>query len=259
MRRLFDYAKKCQALPGAFGGGGGGGGGGATTACLDPQLLSPSDEASLVMMSQHCSAGGGASSATAEGSSTLAADPHYHCGPATLALYLVTHGPLLCAVGLAALVGPAVIMIKYRKRMEAAAARQHHHKGPPPAGASSFSSPSASGDWEDAWGGREEEQEGATAARLLPPPLATLGVRIPVALSALLCRFTALLDSAADSISEALALRVVCLPVGGYYFLYTIVSRFADAKVRSTCGLRRATFPFSATKASLQCLPAPFI
>ena len=152
------------------------------------------------------------------------------CGPASLAVYLVTDGLLLCAVGFVALLGAAIIMIKYQKRMGAAAAgakpQQQQQQG------GSFPMASSVTPGEGGGGGGRDGKEAASTA--YPPPaapLATLGVHIPEALSALLRRFAALLDSAADVVSEGFALKAACLPVATFYFIYTIVSRFADDKV----------------------------
>ena len=206
--RLFDYSKRCQRAASAAVG----------TSCSDPSL--PNTDAAM----QHCSNN---STAVAGGTFGQTSLP---CGPASLAVYLVTDGLLLCAVGFVALLGAAIIMIKYQKRMGAAAAgakpQQQQQQG------GSFPMASSVTPGEGGGGGGRDGKEAASTA--YPPPaapLATLGVHIPEALSALLRRFAALLDSAADVVSEGFALKAACLPVATFYFIYTIVSRFADDKV----------------------------
>ena len=124
------------------------------------------------------------------------------CGLASFSYFLLTQMPLIAAVSSFAMAIPCVIRIKYGRRLEGISA------GAPIPGQHPAPAPS------------DPEHE--------PLPFESLGVNIIAAmhLGPIVRGFVAAAQLAADSLSESLILRTVCIPIGVYYALVTITSRF---------------------------------
>ena len=114
------------------------------------------------------------------------------CGLASFCYFLLTQMPLIAAVSFFAMAIPCVIRIKYGRRLEGISAR-----APIPG----------------------QQQQPAPAPSDLehePLPFESLGVNIIAAmhLGPLVRGFVAAAQLAADSLSESLILRTVCIPIG---------------------------------------------
>ena len=126
------------------------------------------------------------------------------CGLASFSYFLLTQMPLIAAVSFFAMAIPCVIRIKYGRRLEgisAGAAIPGQQPAPAPP---------------------DLEHE--------PLPFESFGVHIlaELRLGPLVRGFVAAARLAADSLSESLILRTVCIPIGVYYPLVTVTSRFSS-------------------------------
>ena len=133
------------------------------------------------------------------------------CDLASFSYFLLTQMPLIAAVSFFAMAIPCIIRIKYGRRLEGiSAGAQIPGQQPAPAPP-------------------DLEHE--------PLPFESFGVNIIAAmhLGPLVHGFVAAAQLAAASLSESLILRTVCIPIGVYYPLVTVTSRFSSGdEVRPT-------------------------
>jgi hypothetical protein len=150
----------------------------------------------------------------------------------------------IAIVGVLAVIIPSIVLIKYRMRMNSAAAESM-------TSTSNVLSGSARGSRDAAVDPRlgEHALQGYLKSRFqtssvpLSLPFETFlagsSSRISLGLLALLQTklgpflrtFSSFLEMTSERVTETFAICVVCLPIGFYYFVFTIVSRFSVFKV----------------------------
>ena len=128
------------------------------------------------------------------------------CSFVSFIQFLVMRMPLIGGIGLLAVAIPSVIRIKYGKRLESISAMPGTKGQQSPFG---------------------QQQLGPSEADE-PLPFETFGsafILDLMHLTPLIRGFTSALRRVAEHVSESWVLRIVCVPLGSYYFMLTTYSR----------------------------------